>query len=186
MSSSRRTRIRSAAAAIAAGAGLLLSGCAAGGASEPANTVSYWLWDSNQLPAYQKCAAGFEKENPGLTVKITQLGWNDYWTKLTAGFIAGTQPDVFTDHISKFAQFVDLGVLQPLDELDATKGIDDAIYQPGLADSWRDPDRPLAASRGGRLALTSLGRAVANALAQPSPTSSTLAPRIGPVRTARR
>ena len=87
MRSSRRTRIRSAAAAIAAGAGLLLSGCAAGGASEPANTVSYWLWDSNQMPAYQKCAAGFEKENPGLTVKITQLGWNDYWTKLQTGIV---------------------------------------------------------------------------------------------------
>ncbi|WP_348786680.1 sugar ABC transporter substrate-binding protein [Leifsonia sp. NPDC080035] len=140
MRASRRTRLRSTAAAIAASAALVLSGCAAGGASEPANTVSYWLWDSNQLPAYQKCAAGFEKANPGLTVKITQLGWNDYWTKLTAGFIAGTQPDVFTDHISKFAQFVDLGVLQPLDELDATKGIDDSIYQPGLADSWRGPD----------------------------------------------
>jgi hypothetical protein len=54
-----------------------------------------------------------------------------------------------------------------------------------FADSWRDPDRPLAASREGRLALTPLGRAVANALTQPSPTSSAMAPRIGPMRTAR-
>jgi hypothetical protein len=54
-----------------------------------------------------------------------------------------------------------------------------------FADSWRDPDRPLAASRERRLVLTPLGRAFANALTQPSPTSSTVAPRIGPVRAAR-
>lgn len=136
----RASRPRRAAIAAAAAAALLLSGCAAGGAREDPHTVSYWLWDANQLPAYEKCAAGFEKEHPGTTIKITQLGWNDYWTKLTAGFIAGTQPDVFTDHVSKFAQFVDLGVLQPLDELEATKGIRDDVYQPGLASSWYGPD----------------------------------------------
>ncbi|GAB2969871.1 sugar ABC transporter substrate-binding protein [Streptomyces pseudoechinosporeus] len=115
----------------------LVTGCANGdstGAS--ANTVTYWLWDSNQLPAYQTCAKGFEKENPGLKVKITQLGWSDYWTKLTAGFIADTQPDVFTDHIQKFGQFADLQVLEPLDDL----GINEDDYQPGLAASWIGQD----------------------------------------------
>ncbi|MDF3145015.1 MULTISPECIES: sugar ABC transporter substrate-binding protein [unclassified Streptomyces] len=115
----------------------LATGCAKGdstGAS--ANTVTYWLWDANQLPAYQACAKGFEKENPGLHVKITQLGWSDYWTKLTAGFIAGTQPDVFTDHIQKFGQFADLQVLEPLDDL----GIKDSRYQPGLAANWIGQD----------------------------------------------
>ncbi|GGZ94747.1 ABC transporter substrate-binding protein [Streptomyces bluensis] len=115
----------------------LVTGCAQGdstGAS--ANTVTYWLWDANQLPAYQACAKGFEQENPGLRVKITQLGWGDYWTKLTAGFIAGTQPDVFTDHIQNFGQFVDLKVLEPLDDL----GIKDSDYQPGLAANWIGKD----------------------------------------------
>ncbi|MBA4860748.1 sugar ABC transporter substrate-binding protein [Streptomyces sp. PSKA54] len=115
----------------------LVTGCAQGGsAGSSANTVTYWLWDANQLPAYQACAKGFEKENPGLKVKITQLGWSDYWTKLTAGFIAGTQPDVFTDHIQKFGQFADLQVLEPLDDL----GIKDDAYQPGLAANWMGQD----------------------------------------------
>ncbi|MGW6909937.1 extracellular solute-binding protein [Streptomyces sp. NPDC054940] len=115
----------------------LATGCAQGdstGAS--ADTVTYWLWDANQLPAYQACAKGFEKENPGLKVRISQLGWSDYWTKLTAGFIAGTQPDVFTDHIQKFGQFADLNVLEPLDDLD----IDESAYQPGLAANWIGQD----------------------------------------------
>ncbi|MDX3644447.1 sugar ABC transporter substrate-binding protein [Streptomyces sp. MB09-02B] len=115
----------------------LVTGCAQGdGTGASSGTVTYWLWDANQLPAYQACAKGFEKENPGLTVKISQLGWSDYWTKLTAGFIAGTQPDVFTDHIQKFGQFADLEVLEPLDDL----GIEDSDYQPGLAANWIGQD----------------------------------------------
>jgi multiple sugar transport system substrate-binding protein len=115
----------------------LTAGCAKGGsAGSSANTVTYWLWDANQLPAYQACAKDFEKQNPGLKVEITQMGWGDYWTKLTASFIAGTQPDVFTDHIQKFGQFADLKVLQPLDDL----GIDESAYQPGLAANWKGQD----------------------------------------------
>ncbi|MDQ1050630.1 ABC transporter substrate-binding protein [Streptomyces sp. V4I2] len=130
-------RIRTVAALTGALALSLVSGCAQGaGTGASANTVTYWLWDANQLPAYQACAKGFEKQNPGLKVKLTQLGWDDYWTKLTAGFIAGTQPDVFTDHIQKFGQFADLKVLEPLDDL----GIKDADYQPGLAANWMGQD----------------------------------------------
>lgn len=130
-------RIRTVVALTGALALSLVSGCAQGGAAgSGANTVTYWLWDANQLPAYQACAKGFEKQNPGLKVKITQLGWADYWTKLTASFIAGTEPDVFTDHIQKFGQFADLQVLEPLDDL----GIDDSAYQEGLAANWTGQD----------------------------------------------
>ena len=129
----RIMRIRTAVALAGALALSLVSGCAKGGiAGASGNTVTYWLWDANQLPAYQACAKDFEKENPGLKVSITQMGWGDYWTKLTASFIAGTQPDVFTDHIQKFGQFADLKVLEPLDDL----GINPSDYQKGLADNW--------------------------------------------------
>ncbi|MFZ3599358.1 ABC transporter substrate-binding protein [Streptomyces sp. BH104] len=114
----------------------LVTGCAQSGTGGSSGTVTYWLWDANQLPAYQACAEGFEKQHPGLRVKISQMGWNDYWTKLTAGFIAGTQPDVFTDHIQKFGQLADLDVLEPLDDL----GLDDSAYQNGLAANWMGED----------------------------------------------
>lgn len=129
-------RFRTATALTGALALSLVSGCAQGGAGSSANTVTYWLWDTNQLPAYQACAEDFEKRNPGLEVRISQMGWDDYWTKLTASFIAGTQPDVFTDHIQKFGQFAGLKVLEPLDDL----GIEDSDYQPGLAASWVGED----------------------------------------------
>ena len=137
----RRSLFAGGASALALGA---LAACSSPGTANPnsgaTGTVSYWLWDANQLPAYQAVAKAFEQENPDIRIKITQLGWADYWTKLTAGFIAGTAPDVFTDHLSKFPQFADLDVLYKLDELEATSSIRDDDYQSGLAQLWKGKD----------------------------------------------
>ncbi|QQD75577.1 sugar ABC transporter substrate-binding protein [Curtobacterium sp. YC1] len=138
----RRALLAGGASALALGA---LAACSSPGdrrtpARSGTRTVSYWLWDANQQPAYQAVADAFHREHPDITVQITQLGWNDYWTKLTAGFIAGTAPDVFTDHLTKFPQYADLDVLYGLDELEATKGIRDDDYQSGLAALWTGRD----------------------------------------------
>ena len=77
-------------------------------------TLQYWLWDNNQQPAYQACADAFTKQNPNITIKISQQGWGDYWDALTTGFVAGTAPDVFTDHLSKYAQFLSEGLLMDI------------------------------------------------------------------------
>jgi len=111
--------------------------CGRGGQQSANGVITYWLWDSGQQPAYQKCADNFAAQNPGLSVAISQYGWDDYWSKLTSGFIADTAPDVFTDHLAKFAQFVDLKVVRPLDDLPATA---DSDYQPGLAELWKGQD----------------------------------------------
>lgn len=139
-----KNRFTRAALAAATAFGLVLSGCSSssddGTQSSSSNVIDYWLWDSAQQPGYQKCADGFAAANPGLSVKITQMGWDDYWTKLTAGFIADEAPDVFTNHLSKYAQFVDLGVLLPLDDFEATKGIKSDDYLSGLGDLWIGQD----------------------------------------------
>jgi len=122
---------------------ILLTGCGYGGGSGGAGspgTIEYWLWDSGQQPGYQKCADAFQQQNPGLKIHISQYGWDVYWSKLTAGFIADTAPDVFTDHLAKYAQFVDLKVLRPLDDLAATKDVQDGDYQQGLAELWKGQD----------------------------------------------
>src|SRR4051812_2259787 len=136
---SLRIRITATASAL-----LLLGGCGWGGAdtgtSTGKGTIEYGLWDSAQQPGYQKCADAFQAANPGLRVHISQYGWDVYWSKLTAGFIADTAPDVFTDHLAKFAQFVDLKVLRPLDDLAPTSDVKDSDYQPGLAELWKGQD----------------------------------------------
>lgn len=136
------TRLRLGAAT--ASAALLLAGC--GGDAQPGalgdgtGQVDYWLWDANQLPAYQQCARDFEAANPDITVRITQLGWDDYWSRLTTSMVAGTAPDVFTDHLSRYSVYVNADQLLPLDDFIAEDGVDTDIYQPGLADLWVGQD----------------------------------------------
>ena len=113
-----------------------------GGRSTPAGgEISYWLWDANQLPAYQQCADDFTKANPDITVKITQRGWDDYWTTLTNGFVAGTAPDVFTNHLSKYPEFAANKQLLPLDDAVAKDGIDLDQLQRGPGRALGGPGR---------------------------------------------
>jgi len=119
---------------------LLLTACGGTAAGGTTGTIEYWLWDSGQQPGYQKCADAFQQQNPGLKIHISQYGWDNYWSKLTAGFIADAAPDVFTDHLAKYAQFVDLKVLRPLDDLAPTADVQDSDYQPGLAALWKGQD----------------------------------------------
>ncbi|NQX13068.1 sugar ABC transporter substrate-binding protein [Microbacteriaceae bacterium VKM Ac-2855] len=133
--------------------GLSLTACVGGGGtsagggdgsaidtSAATGTVEYWLWDNNQKAAYQSCADAFHTANPDVTVNISQYSWDDYWTKLTNGFVSGTAPDVFTDHLSKFADFVNNDQLVPLDDVVTKDGIDISQYQDGLADLWVGED----------------------------------------------
>lgn len=111
-------------------AAALLTGAAVAG------DVKYMLWDSNQLPAYQQCAADFQKANPGTTVKISQAGWDDYWTAVSTGFISGTAPDVFTNHLSKYPEFAKNGQLVDLTPYIQKDKVDTRIYAKGLVDVW--------------------------------------------------
>jgi len=105
-------------------------------------TLRYWLWDTNQLPPYQQCADNFMAANPGITIQVEQLGWGDYWTGITTGFVSGDAPDVFTNHLAKYPEFVALGQLVDIQPLVERDGVDTSIYIEGLADLWmRDGGR---------------------------------------------
>ena len=121
---------------------MVLAGCAPAAETEAiTGTVSYGLWDSNQLPAYEKCAADFMAANPDVTVKIEQLGWDDYWTKVNAGFVSGEGFDVFTSHLAFYPEFVNNGQVLALDDYIKRDGVDVAgSYQDGLASLWTSPD----------------------------------------------
>ena len=84
-----RRRLLTGTAALAAGAAgaVALSSCGTSAAPHGATEIDYWLWDANQLPAYSAAIDAFMAQNPDVFVRITQLGWDDYWTKLTAGFV---------------------------------------------------------------------------------------------------
>src|SRR5689334_17150217 len=104
MRTTQRARRTVAAVAVAVAVPLAIAGCSTSngsGDSASGKQITYWLWDTNQQPAYQQCADDFAAES-GITVKIEQYGWADYWKNLTTGFASGTAPDVFADHLSYF------------------------------------------------------------------------------------
>ncbi|MEO1287510.1 MAG: sugar ABC transporter substrate-binding protein [Chloroflexota bacterium] len=105
-------------------------------------TIRYALWDTNQLPAYEECAAVFEEANPGIDIVIEQLGWGDYWTAITTGFVTGDTPDVFTNHLAKYPEFLVLEQIVDIQPLVERDGVATDIYLDGLADLWtRDGGR---------------------------------------------
>lgn len=108
--------------------------------STASGEISYWLWDTNQKPAYEQCAAAFTEANPDITVNITQYSWGDYWTNITNGFVAETAPDVFTNHASRYPEFVALKQLVPLTATLEADGFATDTYQEGLADLWVGQD----------------------------------------------
>ena len=122
----RRRAIRLAAAL--AGVGLA--------ATVGAGQVRYMLWDSMQLPAYRQCAADFARRHPGTTVKVTQAGWDDYWTAISTGILAEVAPDVFANHLSKYPEFVANDLLVDLAPYIARDRLDLSIFPPGLVAIW--------------------------------------------------
>jgi multiple sugar transport system substrate-binding protein len=107
-----------------------------GDAADGPVTIDYWLWDDNQQPAYQACADAFHAENPDITIKITQTAWSQYWQNLTTQLAAGDAPDVWTNQVSYYPQFVSSNQLLDIQPyVDADK-VDLTQYQNGLADLW--------------------------------------------------
>jgi multiple sugar transport system substrate-binding protein len=102
--------------------------------------ITYWMWDANQLPAYQQCATDFEARNPDIDIAIEQVRWDDYWGRLLTGFVANAAPDVFVDHTSKYGDYTSRGLIEPLDELIARDGPDMSQFVEGTGDLWVGDD----------------------------------------------
>jgi len=107
-----------------------------GVASHAVTEINYWMWDQNQPPAYRACADAFEKQNPDIKIKITQTGWFDYWNALNAAFVSGTAPDVITDHLARYPEFVQNNLLVDIGPLITRDKVLTNIYFGGLVTVW--------------------------------------------------
>ncbi|MFI5915558.1 ABC transporter substrate-binding protein [Dactylosporangium sp. NPDC051541] len=104
--------------------------------ADGAVTLNYTLWVDTQLPAYQACADAFHTKNPNITVKVTQLAWDQYWTNLTTKVVSGDAPDVFTDSVAYYPQFLQNNQILDIAPMVERDQIDLGQYQKGLPDLW--------------------------------------------------
>lgn len=91
----------------------------AGGNQKGGKTeISYGLWDKSQAPVFEEIAKDFEKDNPDIKIKVEITPWAQYWTKLETAITGKNAPDVFWLNIPKSTDYIESGVVAPLDEFE--------------------------------------------------------------------
>ncbi|MDT2813377.1 sugar ABC transporter substrate-binding protein [Vagococcus carniphilus] len=83
-----------------------------GGKSE----ISYALWDKEQAVVFKEIAKDFEEENPDIKIKLEVTPWAQYWTKLETAITGKNAPDVFWLNIPKSTDYIESGVVEPLND----------------------------------------------------------------------
>lgn len=97
-------------------AALVMTACAPAVESDGPVTITYTNFISNDgnEDNLQTIVDAFEAENPDITVEVTTLPYNDYFTALQTDLAAGTVADVFDTNYDSFPQLAANGVFAPL------------------------------------------------------------------------
>jgi multiple sugar transport system substrate-binding protein len=134
-----RTKIAVAGLALTALALTACSGGSGGGAASSESgpvTISYGLWDQNQVPAMQKIADEFHAANPNITVKIQVTPYKQYFTTLQTAATGGSAPDVFWMNGPNIKLYASNGVLLPLDATIKSANLNLSDYPKALTDLY--------------------------------------------------
>ena len=112
--------------------GLLLAACSAA----PSKTVlDVWAM-GREGEVVGALIPQFERENPGIMVRVQQLPFTAAHEKLLTGFVGDAMPDMAQLGNSWVPEFAALGALEPLDaRVAVTPSIARADYFPGIWDS---------------------------------------------------
>ena len=83
------------------------------GRAMSATTIEWWqFWTDPQVkPVIEKMVAEFEKANPDIDVRLTDLTWSNGHEKIVISLASGTGPDVLELGSDWIAQFADEGHL---------------------------------------------------------------------------
>lgn len=90
----------------------------------------------------------FQEENPDIEVVMDYSDWDGYWTKLPAQVAGGQTPDVFQMDYAKLAQYVENGVMAPLDDYVADGSLDLSNVAQSVIDSASIDGKLYAVSTG--------------------------------------
>lgn len=113
----------------------LVLGCAA--EQEAPGQIEVWAL-GREGEVLAEMVPAFERDHPGLAVRVQQIPWSAAHEKLLTGFVGGTLPDVFQLGVTWIPEFAVLGALEPLDaRVVASRAIDPVDYFAGVWDANR-------------------------------------------------
>jgi multiple sugar transport system substrate-binding protein len=105
-------------------------------ASFAQTTLTYAIWDNNQLPAHEQIVEAFQAEHPDIQVNIEVVPWANYWEKLQTAAAGGELYDVFWMNGPNFPVYASKGVLTDLKDLIAKDSIDTSVYPQAMLDLY--------------------------------------------------
>jgi len=112
---------------------VLLGGLLACSDGRPAETeLTFWAF-GREGEVVQQLVRDFERQAPGVRVRVQQIPWLAAHEKLLTGFVGEMTPDVAQLGNTWIAEFVTLRALAPLDSLVAVPGgIEESGFFPGI------------------------------------------------------
>ena len=99
-------------------------------------TITYAIWDNNQLPAHEQIMDAFMAANPGIKVEIQVVPWGNYWEKLQTAVAGGEAYDVFWMNGPNFPVYASKGVLMNLQDLVDAGEVDPSVYPASLVNLY--------------------------------------------------
>ncbi len=103
----------------------LAAGLACGGADDTA-TLRFWAF-GREGEVVQELVRGFEREHPGVRVRVQQIPWTAAHEKLLTAIVGRATPDVAQLGNTWIPEMVTLGALAPVEG-----GLADSSYFPGI------------------------------------------------------
>jgi len=133
---------------LAASAVVALTACGGGGggggnfdATKVSGTVvlSGWQASPEEGQALQAAISGFQTKYPNVKVDYQPIS-GDYPTSMVAKFSAHQPPDVFYVDSGVAPDWIQQGVLQPLDDWASSRGFDTTQFYPGYLNAFKGTD----------------------------------------------
>jgi multiple sugar transport system substrate-binding protein len=124
-------------AALAAGLLFAVTACGSGGGDSGPVTVTYAVWNKDQMPGLQQVVTEFEKSHPNIHVQLELTPFDQYWTKLQTSAGSGSAPDVFWMNGPNAQLYESNGMLLPLSDRIKKDGVDLAMYQHDLVSLYQ-------------------------------------------------
>ncbi|WP_423461838.1 ABC transporter substrate-binding protein [Promicromonospora sp. MS192] len=142
---------RTAGAAVAVAVATALAACgstpqdeAAGAYAAPdadlAASITYGVWDQNQVPAIEENIAAFNEIYPDIDVTVNVTPFAEYWTKLQTQASSETLPDLFWMNGPNIGLYASNGMLEPITGAVDAGDIDPANYPEALVDLYTIDD----------------------------------------------